>query len=95
MVVAVAVGRCNAVIEHITFEKAEGSAAQGGAAQKLQPKVSVYSSNTSARQVYTFMADANTEGILTLSSRDAQGNVTELGSAEVNSALVAKLDVML
>ena len=88
MIVALAVGRCNGTITNVKFEKNPGAAEGDTTAEQTEPKVSVYSSETSGTKEYTFTADANTKGQITL-YKDGQ----ELGSAPVAEDLVANIDV--
>ena len=90
MIVALAVGRCNGTITNITFEKNPGAAQEDTTTEQTEPKVSVYSSETSGTKEYTFTADANTKGQITL-YKDGQ----ELGSAPVAEDLVAEIPVTL
>ena len=88
MIVALAVGRCNGTITNVKFEKNPGAAEGDTTAEQTEPKVSVYSSETSGTKEYTFTADANTKGQITL-YKDGQ----ELGSAPVAEDLVSNINV--
>ncbi len=52
IVVALAVGRCNGTISDIHFEKNPGTATSDTTVKETEPKVSVYSSNTTGEQEY-------------------------------------------
>ncbi|MGX8688180.1 MAG: right-handed parallel beta-helix repeat-containing protein, partial [bacterium] len=90
MIVALAVGRCNGTITDVTFEKNPGAAEGGSTVEQTEPKVSIYSAETSGTEEYTFTAGANTKGQITL-YRDGE----EIGSAPVAEDLVANIDTEL
>ena len=90
MIVALAVGRCNGTITDVTFEKNPGSAIEDDTKEEIEPKVSIYSAETSGTKEYTFTAGANTKGQITL-YRDGK----ELGSAPAAEDLVANIDTEL
>ena len=90
IIVALAVGRCNGTISDIRFEKNPGTAASDTTVKETEPKVSVYSSDTTGEQEYLFMADSNVKGTITLS-----GNGKEFGTAQSGPDLVAKIETEL
>ncbi|MCR5295347.1 MAG: hypothetical protein K6E30_09300 [Lachnospiraceae bacterium] len=88
IIVALAVGRCNGTITDVKFEKTAGSVTEDGSEEQVEPRVSVYSSDTTGTQDYSFLANANIRGRLSL-YRDGE----EIGSAEVGEDLVAEIAV--